>query len=54
MLLTEVTIRQSSCFQLNAILHFFFLVLGTEPRVLWMLGKNSDTELHPQTSLIFI
>lgn len=32
---------------------FFLLVVMTEPRALCMLGKYSDSELHPQPILFF-
>jgi hypothetical protein len=31
----------------------FFVVLGLEPKVLYMLGKCSNTELHPQPLVFF-
>jgi hypothetical protein len=33
-------------------LFIFFPVLGLEPKALYMLGKDSTTELHPKSLLL--
>jgi hypothetical protein len=38
----------------ETVFFFFFLVLGTEPRTFYMLGRGSTTEPHSQLFFKFI
>jgi len=44
------------CWEQNPRLHFYvcFGMLGTKPRVVWMLGKYSSSELHFYSAFLIL